>query len=399
MADADSSPKFAPELAALLQPIAPDQPAGPSLRYDPAFAQIREARDEDDPTLPMGEWTRPLKKADWRAVASRSEAVLRTRSKDIQVAFWLAEGWLRLHGIPGLSAGAQLLEALLTRFWDEIHPVSDGDDHDARVAPFVWANDTLTQTLLLHVPLMSFPDLTPPYVTLNDWQRAVSGEFGLGTHRTGAQPKNAEPVVSTPLVATRQEILDEAARDLYALVDLDEQVALAAAAWDRVAELMDQRLGADSPSLSKVADTLLQLHLAARSLLQDRDPRDRVEPEPEAPTDTDPLPEPEPTEFDTDAFEVHAMTDAVPAFAPNAPPPEGPSNAASVRIGSRADAYLLLEMAAAYLKRTEPHSPTPYLVTRAVTWGRMPLPELMQEVLREEGDLNRYFSMLGVRPE
>jgi type VI secretion system protein ImpA len=29
----------------------------------------------------------------------------------------------------------------------------------------------------------------------------------------------------------------------------------------------------------------------------------------------------------------------------------------------------------------------------------MPLPQLMQEVLREDGDLNRYFSIIGVRPD
>jgi hypothetical protein len=36
------------------------------------------------------------------------------------------------------------------------------------------------------------------------------------------------------------------------------------------------------------------------------------------------------------------------------------------------------------------------LIRRAVSWGRMPLPELMQEVLREEGDLNRLFTVLGL---
>jgi type VI secretion system protein ImpA len=29
----------------------------------------------------------------------------------------------------------------------------------------------------------------------------------------------------------------------------------------------------------------------------------------------------------------------------------------------------------------------------------MPLPELMQEVLREEGDLNRLFTVLGLSPQ
>ena len=64
---------------------------------------------------------------------------------------------------------------------------------------------------------------------------------------------------------------------------------------------------------------------------------------------------------------------------------------------SRAEAYRLLELAAAYLEQTEPHSPTPYLIKRAITWGRLPLPELMQEVIQEEGDISRYFSLLGIK--
>jgi predicted component of type VI protein secretion system len=72
---------------------------------------------------------------------------------------------------------------------------------------------------------------------------------------------------------------------------------------------------------------------------------------------------------------------------------------ATVPIRSRADAYRQLEGIANFLQSIEPHSPTPYLVRRAVSWGRMPLPELMQEVLREEGDLNRLFKVLGLKPD
>jgi type VI secretion system protein ImpA len=64
---------------------------------------------------------------------------------------------------------------------------------------------------------------------------------------------------------------------------------------------------------------------------------------------------------------------------------------------SRAQAYRTLEAVADYLSKTEPHSPTPYLIRRAVNWGRMPLPELMAEIMREEGDLNRMISVLGLQ--
>lgn len=66
-------------------------------------------------------------------------------------------------------------------------------------------------------------------------------------------------------------------------------------------------------------------------------------------------------------------------------------------ITSREDAYRMLEAVAAYLEKAEPHSPTPYLVKRAVSWGRMSLADLMQEVVREEGDIARYFSLLGIK--
>lgn len=62
---------------------------------------------------------------------------------------------------------------------------------------------------------------------------------------------------------------------------------------------------------------------------------------------------------------------------------------------SRADAYRRLEEAADYLMRTEPHSPVPYLVKRAVGWGAMPLEELLQELLDSESDLKQIYRLLG----
>lgn len=65
-------------------------------------------------------------------------------------------------------------------------------------------------------------------------------------------------------------------------------------------------------------------------------------------------------------------------------------------LSSREDAYRQLEAAAAFLQATEPHSPTPYLVRRAVRWGQMSLPELIQEAGSGEGALERFFTMLGM---
>lgn len=71
--------------------------------------------------------------------------------------------------------------------------------------------------------------------------------------------------------------------------------------------------------------------------------------------------------------------------------------AASGPIRSREEAYRRLSEAADYLLRTEPHSPSPYLVMRAVTWGRMPLTDLLQELVQSEGDLVQLYTLLGMR--
>ena len=66
-------------------------------------------------------------------------------------------------------------------------------------------------------------------------------------------------------------------------------------------------------------------------------------------------------------------------------------------IRNRAEAYRRLAEAAAYLLRTEPHSPTPYLVKRAVAWGGMTLTELLQEFVHNPNDLRAIYTLLGIR--
>jgi predicted component of type VI protein secretion system len=66
-------------------------------------------------------------------------------------------------------------------------------------------------------------------------------------------------------------------------------------------------------------------------------------------------------------------------------------------IASRADAYYRLAEAAEYLLRTEPHSPVPYLVKRAVQWGNMSLAELLYEFVGSPDDLVAIQRLLGMR--
>ena len=48
----------------LLNPIPGDNPSGVSLRYERIYDQIKEARTEDDESIPVGAWQRQAKKAE-----------------------------------------------------------------------------------------------------------------------------------------------------------------------------------------------------------------------------------------------------------------------------------------------------------------------------------------------
>lgn len=93
------------DIQKLLEPISEEYPAGGYLRYEGTYDTIQEARREDDASLPQGVWERDLKKADWHRVRELCEAALARQTKDLQIAVWLLESLIRIHGFAGVKTG------------------------------------------------------------------------------------------------------------------------------------------------------------------------------------------------------------------------------------------------------------------------------------------------------
>ena len=77
-------------------------------------------------------------------------------------------------------------------------------------------------------------------------------------------------------------------------------------------------------------------------------------------------------------------------------PATGSARGPAGPIGSRDDAFRRLREAADYLRRTEPHSPVPYLVDRAVSWGEMPFRDVLKDVLRDDKAFKNILETLGM---
>jgi type VI secretion system protein ImpA len=131
----------------ILDPISPDRPAGADLRWTPEWDRIKEARRADD-DLDAGRWVKKERKtADWPTVREMTIAALAERTKDLQLALWLTEANMRLHGFPGLGDGFRITHELMVRYWDHgLYPTMEDGPED-RAGPFEWLNNKLVDVI------------------------------------------------------------------------------------------------------------------------------------------------------------------------------------------------------------------------------------------------------------
>ena len=339
----------------LLQAIPGANPAGESLRYQGTYDRISEARREDDPNLSQGIYKASLKRADWATAEAICVEALTTRTKDLQIAGWLLESWLHLYGFIGAAKGLRLMAGLCELFWDDLYPAIEAGDLEGRLAPFDWVEQKLTLKLK-QIPLTAHDEISGESYAYVDWESACHFE-----NLAMKDPRALQEALAkiNPSIATFRAAV--AATDQSFYIGLLEDLADALNACVLVEHVLDQNCGKDAPGLRQFKEALSAIQ---QLILQDLHARD-VEPE----ADHEFLAEAAADETDIELWS------------------SGP-------IRSRTDAYRRLSEVADYLLRTEPHSPTPYLVKRAVEWGSMSLPELLQQIVRNEGELSEIDRLL-----
>lgn len=356
-------------VATLLAPVPGKEAAGRWMRYERVYGEISKAREEDDPGLPMGEWERPQIRADWRAVVASCSHLLTQDSKDFQVAAWLCEAWIRLYRLDGLQAGLDLISGLVEQYWQNGWPAIEDGDTDRRIAPFVWLNVTLPLTIKQHVQILAVSALREQALTLIDWEAAPLTDPQDNEETTDAEGK---PLLSR--AGLRASIRNTEATALQTVLTGIDSVLQKI---QRLSDRLDALMPVDSPSLSRIRAVLESIQLVTQSLVREVALRMPA-----------PAPASDASNTDDSALPVDEMMSDIDA---RLPPLSAPA-----KLNSREQAYRQLEAAADYLQALEPHSPTPYLVKRAVRWGQMSLPELIEEAGNEEGALERFFMMLGI---
>jgi type VI secretion system protein ImpA len=343
----------------VLAPISTDAPAGESLRYEGTYDLISGLRREDDPTLDQGVWKTELKKADWSRVAETCLTTIETKSKDIQVAAWLLEAWMHLHGFAGLREGLHLIAELCDTYWDGLHPdVVDGD-LDYRLAPIHWINEKLSITACL-IPITKPDSEELSGYSLADWELA------------GRRPSRPREVVPADAVTDVRFQKSAAATPTSWLASVAIDARGALRTLDEAVDVLKSRCGPRASGLPKMRETIASALHVVSTTLESRGALPLA-----AANDRDDLDEVDRGEIAVAlSSDVHDSRDAGPA------------------IRTRADAYRRLAEAADFLARTEPHSPVPHLVRRAISWGGLSLEELLPELVRDSAQLAEIYRML-----
>lgn len=370
------------DLEAILAAIPGDQPVGTDLREDytptsvyfrlrDARADARDAERQADSPDRQGDGSSgdEALQGKWRPVATLAAGALKESTKDLEIATWLTEALVRTAGLEGLKAGAAVIGGLVERYWDGAFPLPEEGDMEFRVAAVAGlsgqgADGTLMQPLR-KLPLFTRPDGSSFCL----WQYQSSLELsGI------LDPERREQRIAAGVVPF-EEVENEARAAGKAHWSAQRTTLIEAmAAWEAMGRTLDEKAGPASPSGIRVRDAL-QLML---------DTCNRF-----APAEGEEEGEAAPADGQTAVVAVRAAPVAA-AATPGAPLVNGP-------IAGREQALRQLGEIAEWFKRNEPNSPIGYTLDEAVRRARMAWPELVAELIADEGSRSALLTSLGMK--
>ena len=366
MNDQTSLHSLREHLPALWAPIAGADPGGNGLRGTRDFALLREARREDDASLPTGVWQHDLKTADWLAAQQLASRLLSEQAKDLLVASWLGEAWIQRYQAGGLCVALELLDGLCERYGLQLHPRTDGAGESWLVSPLNSLIHRYAELMNLNLPLLGSQVRGFESFTLDQWRTLQQQARNKSDERRAQATAQA---ADTLLRQLREALGKTPAQSLHERVALLRQCSEPLARLD---QWCDKHLQEQAPSFAPLRKQF-DLHFQALQELLAMHPNPT--PVPVAVEPANPTP-------------VEAA-------------PSAPASAPAAALGqpsSRDDAYRQLQVISDYLARVEPHSPVPYLINRAIDWGNKPLRELLGELIAADTDTRKIWTVLGVLP-
>lgn len=366
------------DFAKLTAPIAGANPCGVDLRRDPERAKtydaVKDGRNKartDEKNLFEGTSDAA---PDWKGIIAPANRSIAEKSKDLELVAYLIEALTRIHGFAGVRDGFRAARELVEKFWDNMYPLPDEEGKtvaellktdeglETRLFALAGLNGSDTEGTLI-APINRIPVTEskgePPFATYHYQEAQKTAKI--------ADPKVREKRVAQGAMTVEKFTAAVADSSNAFYQRLFEDLTAALDELGKLGAALDAKCGNKAPAWGQVRGALTAcldgIKDFARAKLEVAVPKE----------------------------EGKAEAGGAAGAAP------GQQKSAGV-LQSRDDAFNLLMKVADFFRRTEPHSFVSYAVEQAVRWGKMPLPELLAELITEENPRKALYKQVGIRP-
>ncbi|CAN7418654.1 type VI secretion system protein TssA [Trinickia sp. LjRoot230] len=335
------------DVEAMLSVVSTDVPCGPELEYSQDYVELARLV-EGSPEVQYGQTCVAAVEPDWKAINALAPKLF-AQSHDLRLAVWLTRAWQALHGFAGLADGLALIEGLLARYWEPLHPQLDAaDDNDptARINILAGLDEQAGLVRQVHTAWLVQSPLHGAF-SLRDLD-IVAGEWA-------ALPGAAEPDAAAI----------DAAFASCAFGELDARAQLIEAACEHMARIdaMLTEFAGHSRAISLTA--LHQLLRRAATLLRER-------------------------------LERHPGRPMLVAASAEGERTGSASHAETHDIVNRVDVVREIDRLCAYYERHEPGSPVPLLLQRARRLVNLSFIEIVSDL--SPGSLGEVKHIAGIEP-
>jgi type VI secretion system protein ImpA len=357
----------------LLEPVAGENPSGPSLRYDRLYDQIKEARTEEDDSLPVGDWQRAAKKADFNLVIKLAGDALALRSKDLQLLAWLVEAHIKREGITVLPPCLSLFLAMQERFWETLHPEMEDGDPGLRAVPIEWMANRVS-ALLYSAPL------TRTGYGFYQYKESRSVGYDADANQSDAKREAREAALKEGKLTAEAFDAALAATPKSFYVETENALGEAMDLLQRLAVFCEERYGADGPTLNRLEQSIQDVKHAVRTLLEEKrktDPDVSVEKQVDVASQLHDVTSQWEPVIEQDRRELASEPEAksVPAIAAPGMQMGEAGEPANVEM-----AAARIQACARFLAQQDEASPVAYLLQTGLRWGELRAREVTMDV-------------------
>lgn len=354
----------------LLLPISEMNPCGNYLHRSPLINKIKDLRsilnasNED-----QGVWVQKNKNhPKWSDVVDLCNEILSKYSKDLQVCAYYVEAKIHVDGFPALAESLSLYLNYCQKYWDDIYPPISDNNLELRLAPFRW--------LQINLPLLikSKPFVSSDAVLVgSDVAETITwfwyeNEKSLGTNES-LKAKNL-------LVYTLENASNEHITNMFysfqsvieSLNTLEEEFIPIFSGLEEVDTNFNDVIHLCNEILSFIEPIYLK-KIGNHNSLHERNKIENYEDK------INPIIANKSDNMNDKKFDITSN---------------------SGQFSSPEEAYRIIAQANQYLLGSDPHSPSPYLIRRALELRKKSLYGVLMELFTTTSKPQEIFTLLGL---